>query len=90
MERLFCRVFELCWRVGMVSMGVVAVEGTKIEAAAWMGANRSRADLEELARKILEEAAEVDRREDELYGESRGDELPPELYHPRLRQETIR
>jgi transposase len=90
MERLFCQVLELCWRAGMVSVGVVAVDGTKIEAAARMGANRSRADLEALARKILEEAAEVDRREDELYGESRGDELPPELYDPDRRSEVIR
>jgi hypothetical protein len=33
-------------------------------------------DFEQTAREILAEAAEVDRREDELYGDQRGDELP--------------
>src|ERR1019366_8946588 len=36
-------------------------------------------DYEQLARELLEEAKETDRRQDELYGDRRGDELPPEL-----------
>jgi hypothetical protein len=32
-----------------------------------------------LAKKILQEAAEIDAAEDEQFGERRGDELPPEL-----------
>ena len=36
-------------------------------------------DYEQLAREILEEAAELDAHEDEQFGEARGDELPPEL-----------
>src|SRR5947209_11765743 len=36
-------------------------------------------DYEQIAKEILEEAAETDRLEDERYGEKRGDELPPEL-----------
>ena len=31
------------------------------------------------SREILKEAEETDRREDELYGEERGDELPEQL-----------
>lgn len=90
MEELFAKVLELCAEAGMVKVGVVAVDGTKIEASARKGANHSRPQLEELARKILEEAEEVDRREDELYGKRRGDELPSQLADPRTRQEAIR
>jgi len=39
----------------------------------------SNRDYEQIAREILAEAAETDRLEDELYGEKRGDELPPQL-----------
>jgi hypothetical protein len=39
----------------------------------------SNRDFEQIAREILAEAAETDRLEDELYGEKRGDELPPQL-----------
>jgi len=38
-----------------------------------------RRDYEQLAREILAEAEAVDREEDELYGQARGDELPPEF-----------
>ncbi|HEX5622314.1 MAG TPA: transposase [Solirubrobacteraceae bacterium] len=47
-----------------------------------MHANASRnenLDYEQIAREILEEAQAVDAAEDELYGDARGDELPPEF-----------
>jgi transposase len=73
---LFGEILGLCARAGLVQAEVVAVDGTKVHANASQHANR---DYEQLAREILEEAAETDRLEDEKYGEKRGDELPPEL-----------
>ena len=73
---LFSEVLALCARAGLVHAEVVAVDGTKVHANASQHANR---DYEQLAREILEEAEEVDRLEDEQFGERRGDELPPEL-----------
>ena len=73
---LFCQVLALCARAGLVRLGVVAVDGTKIAAAATHHATRS---YEEIAREILEQAAELDAAEDELHGDARGDELPAEL-----------
>ena len=70
---LFGGVLELCARSGLVKVGVVAVDGTKIQAAATPHANRS---YQQIAEEILKEAAEIDAAEDELYGEARGDELP--------------
>ncbi len=46
---------------------------TKIKANATMDQNR---DYRQIAVEILREAEEVDRQEDELYGDARGDELP--------------
>ena len=73
---LFGEVLALCAQAGLAGVGVLAVDGTKVHANASTYANR---DYEQLAREFLEDAAEVDRREDELYGERRGDELPAEL-----------
>jgi transposase len=73
---LFAQVLALCARAGLVRLGVVAVDGTKIAAAATHHATRS---FEEIAREILEQAAELDAAEDELHGDARGDELPPGL-----------
>jgi transposase len=73
---LFDDVLGLCREAGLVSVGVIAVDGTKIKANASMDQNRS---YRELVTQILREAEETDRREDELYGDKRGDELPEEL-----------
>ena len=73
---LFGEVLGLCARAGLVHTEVIAVDGTKLHANASQHANR---DYEQLAREILQEAAESDRLEDEQFGERRGDELPAEL-----------
>jgi transposase len=70
---LFGGVLELCARSGLVKVGVVSVDGTKIAASATHHANRT---YQQIAEEILKEAAEIDAREDELYGDARGDELP--------------
>jgi hypothetical protein len=73
---LFGEVLTLCARSGLVKVGVIAVDGTKVQANASRDENL---DYEQLAREIVEEARAVDAAEDELYGEARGDELPPEF-----------
>src|SRR5829696_7718954 len=73
---LFGQVLALCARAGLVRLGVVAVDGTKIAANATHHATRS---YEQIAREILEEAAALDAAEDERCGDARGDELPVEL-----------
>ena len=66
----------LCARSGLPKVGVIAIDGTKIQANASRDAN---VDYEQLAREIIEEAKAIDAAEDELYGDARGDELPEEL-----------
>ena len=73
---LFGEVLTLCARSGLAKVGVIAVDGTKVQANASRDAN---VDYEQLAREIVEEAKAVDAAEDELHGDARGDELPPEF-----------
>src|SRR5919198_3748765 len=73
---LFGEVLLLCARSGLAKVGVIAIDGTKVQANASRDAN---VDYEQLAREIIEEAKAIDAAEDELYGERRGDELPEEL-----------
>src|SRR3954452_2155678 len=73
---LFGEVLSLCAKHGLASVGVIAVDGTKLPGNASRNAN---VDYEQLAREILEEAQAVDAAEDELYGDARGDELPAEF-----------
>ena len=73
---LFTEVLALCEEAGLVEVGVISIDGTKIRANASRGANRT---YEKLVADILKEAEETDRWEDGLFGADRGDEVPEHL-----------
>ena len=79
-------MLALCGEAGLVRVGVVAVNGTKVHANASERATRS---YEQIAREILEDAAAVDAEEDERLGDAR-DELPGELATGQGRQRWLR
>ena len=85
--QLFGQVLGLCADAGLVRVGVVAVDGTKVQANACEHATR---DYEQIAREILEQAAEIDALEDEHFGERRGDELPRAVATREGRQRWLR
>jgi transposase len=89
-ESLFAQVLALAARAGLGKLGLIAVDGTKIAAAASKDANRTEERLRVLAAGIVAEAEAVDAAEDELYGDARGDELPAELADPKTRAQRIR
>src|SRR6266516_2172127 len=71
---LFVQVLAVCAKAGMVKVGTVAVDGTKMRANAGLSANRGYAKI---------------RAEDERFGEARGDALPAELANPVTRRERL-
>jgi transposase len=87
---LFTQILGLCARAGLVSVGVIALDGTAIAANASREATRSHESIREEVERMLDEAAEIDAREDELFGEARGDELPADLRDRRSRLERLR
>jgi hypothetical protein len=76
---LFDDVLGLCREAGLMPVGVITIDGTKIKANASMDQNRS---YSRLVKDILREAEEADQREDELCGSDRGDVLPEALRDP--------
>jgi transposase len=80
MASVFTSSLRLCAEAGMVSLGVVALDGTKMGCPAALDANRTKDHIEEAVRKMLEEAEEADAAEDALYGaDATGDEPPAHL-----------
>lgn len=80
LERLFVQVLRLCREAGLVQLGKVALDGTKVAAHASLEANRRYEAIEEEVRRMLAEAKAVDAEEDARYGvDRRGDELPEGL-----------
>jgi len=79
-ERLFVQVLRLCREAGLVKLGVVGLDGSKVAANAALATNRSYEAIEEEVRRMMAEAKKVDAEEDALFGpERRGDELPEGL-----------
>jgi len=95
---LFVQVLRLCQAAGLVKLGHVALDGTKIRANASkhkaMSYGRMKKAEPELAQEVqrwLREAEATDAREDEEYGpERRGDELPDWVQNKQKRLEKIR
>jgi transposase len=87
LAELFGEVLALCAEAGLVRVGVVAVDGTKVAANAAPQATR---DYEQIAREILAEADAVDAAEDAQFGDAHGDELPPELLTAQGRRGWLR
>ncbi|SRR6266545_3807735 len=73
---------RLCAAAGLVRLGVVALDGTKVAANAADRANRTLAKLQDEVTTILREAAETDQAEDRQDHPAWDDELPPELANP--------
>lgn len=98
LEELFTQVLVLCARAGLIKLGRLALDGTKVRAAASrhraMSYDRlvkSEAELRAEVAAMLVEAEAVDQAEDAAFGEDRrGDELPDELSTKEGRLQAIR
>src|SRR6266511_1165504 len=86
----FVQVLALCAKAGLVSVGLVALDGSLLSSNASPGATRSYATIREEVERMLAQAAAADAAEDERLGDARGDELPAELSDPRSRRERLR
>jgi transposase len=79
----FKQVLELCKEAGLYSLKHISVDGSKIKANASKKKTKKEEELieyEETVKKILKEADEEDRKEDEIYGKDKGiNELPEEF-----------
>ncbi len=80
LEGLFKQMLKLCKEAGLVKVGIVALDGSKIKANAALEANRTYEHIEQEVKRMLDEAEAKDTEEDRQYGQDkRGDELPDEL-----------
>jgi len=95
---LFRQVLQLCQAAGLVKLGHVALDGTKIKANAskhkamsYERMSEAEQKLEQEVAQLLAKAQEVDAAEDRQYGPGRGgDELPAELAQRESRLKKIR
>jgi transposase len=94
---LFLQVLKLCQKAGLVKLGHVALDGTKVKANASkhkaMSYDRmlkAEQHLKDEIQSLLNEAQRTDAAEDAKYGKGkRGDELPDELARRESRLKKI-
>lgn len=96
-QRLFLEVLMLCQQAGLVKLGTVAIDGTKMKANASkhkaMSYGRMKQEEARLLgeiKQLTDKAEKTDRLEDRRYGDQRGDELPEELRFREKRLAKIR
>lgn len=95
---LFMQVLRLCQKAGLVKLGHVAIDGTKIKANAskhkamsYERMGEAEKKLEDEVQRLLKEAERIDAEEDAAHGKGkRGDELPAELKRREDRLRKIR
>jgi transposase len=94
---LFVQVLRLCEKAGLVKLGHVALDGTKIKANAskhkamsYARMKRREAELEAEVDRWLKAAEAADREEDKLHGKRRGDEMPYWVADKQKRLQKIR
>jgi transposase len=90
-KEYLCEVFKevlgICRQIGLVSLGHIAIDGTKIEANSSRKMMKDKEDIlkieaniERQVKSLLDSSEKFDEQEDEKYGkQKRGDELPDEL-----------
>jgi len=98
LSALFVQVLRLCQKAGLVKLGHVSLDGTKMRANAskhkamsYGRMEKKVVELEAEVAALLKRAESVDAEEDALYGKgTRGDELPDELRYRETRLRKIK
>ncbi|MEA2302423.1 MAG: hypothetical protein QOE44_2958 [Solirubrobacteraceae bacterium] len=76
LAELFSAVLGLCAKAGLVTSGVISIDGTKMHGNA---SREQNVDYDRIAKEIISEAIATDEAEEEKHGDARGDELPQGL-----------
>jgi transposase len=96
--KLFVQVLQLCQRAGLVKLGHLSIDSTKIRANAskreslrYVQLSEAEKELEADVARLMAEAQRIDEAEDKLYGVGkRGDELPEVMRQRETRLAKIR
>jgi len=91
LDILFAQIVQLCKQLGMVKLGHVAIDGTKIKANASDARTYDSDRIEKEIKRWLEQAEAIDQQEDRLYGPDKtGNEIPEDIRDPKKRIEKLK
>ena len=79
LRAVFATVLRMCGDAGLIRLGLVVLDGTKVKANASLDANRRAATINEQVTRMLAEAESMDQREDRQFGPEGREGLPQAL-----------
>ena len=88
-KEIFLQVVTFCKEMGLIGSSI-SIDGTKVKENASRRQSKSSEALEKEINKILRESIEIDKQEDEMYGDSTPYQMPEELVDKRKRLEKIK
>jgi transposase len=93
---LFVEVVRLCASLGMVGLGHIAFDGTKLKANAALRQSRDKDSLEkeikcikEQVRQMVEASTRIDESEEQVYPDGDGSEMAKELWKKEYRLKKL-
>ena len=90
----FIKIVQAAKEIGLIKLGTVSLDSTKIRANASNQQTFTQDELKEQQKRIeeaIQEAIKTDEAEDKLYGEDKtGDELPEDIKDQKKRLEKIK
>jgi transposase len=88
-KNVFSHVVTVCKEMGMLGVGKISLDGSKVKANASIKQSKTADALDKEIDKILKESIEIDKAEDEMYGDSTPYQMPKELVDKTKRLEKI-
>jgi transposase len=67
-QELFSQVVDVCRQLGMISLGHIAIDGSKFKANAADSRTYDRQRVQQAIQELLQQADQLDQGEDRLYG----------------------
>lgn len=88
-EEIFTQVVTFCKEMDLIGSNI-SIDGTKVKANASPRQSKSSDSIKKEIDKILKESIEIDKYEDEIYGDSTPYQIPEELVDKKKRLEKIK
>lgn len=90
LKDLFQQVVNICKRLGMISLGHIAIDGSKFKANASDRRTLDQERIEKEINRLLEQSEMTDRQEDQLFGsDSDGQEVPARIRKQKQRLKQL-
>jgi transposase len=87
---LFNQLVDMCKRLGMISLGHLAIDGSKFKANAADSATYNKKRISDAINDLLQKADQIDSEEDQLYGtDNTGDQIPDDIRQKKSRLQKL-